>query len=137
MGAGSKIGYALYLTLLFGGAGTLFYYKVHKPTEIKIKAHEQNKHWKTSSSSSKEHKLRCLEAKIQSGELSIKEAEEQIIDIYGSVLGREKTRRIMNIAKNPNYSSREVSEKIVDEVPTGLAKPLDRLVKEYAKQYVR
>lgn len=133
-------------TLLFlgivGGVGFFYFKGLHEgrwndPKEF-IECTMRTKRRETSSfyNSSLDEKTAEIERKVNSGEMSIEEAKEEIVNLYGPILGKEKTKKIMNIATDQNYSPQEATREIINEVPTGLPSPLDRFVKGIVNQTV-
>jgi len=76
-----------------------------------------------------------IERKMQNGEISTKQAKRMIEDLYDPFLGSGKTRKIMDITERQlsgEISERQATREIINEVPTGLPKPVDNFIKNFS-----
>lgn len=75
-----------------------------------------------------------IEKQLNNGELSVEQAERLLENLYDPFLGNGKTRKIMEITQRQlkgEISERQATREIINEVPTGLPKPLDNFVKNF------
>jgi hypothetical protein len=78
-----------------------------------------------------------IKREFEEGEITYEEAKDMIKDLYGPIAGRDLTEKILGIAEDTSLTPEEAAERLVDEVPTGLPKTLDKWTKKTAKKIFR